>query len=52
MGILSNSDRSDCCEATEFLFDTTDAGGGLSDSDAELSAEPDGEVLSNNEGTC
>ena len=35
-----------------YIFDNTDAGGGFSDSDAELSAEPHDNILPNNEGTC
>ena len=52
MGIFSNSDRGERCAATEPLFDITDAEGGLSDGDAELSAEPDGDILPDTEGTC
>ena len=47
-GILSSSDRGDHCAATKLLFDTTDAGGVFSDSDSELSAEPDDDILQNN----
>ena len=50
--ILSSSDRANHCVAIELLFDTTDTGGVFSDSDTELSAEPDDEILPNNEGTC
>ena len=44
-GILSSSDRGDHHAATELLFDSTDAGGEFSDSNTELSAEPDGDIL-------
>ena len=48
----SRLDRGDHCVATELLFDTTDAGGLFSDSDTELPAEPDDDILPNNEGIC
>ena len=51
-GILSSSDRGDYCAATELLFDTSDAVGVFSDSDSGLSAEPDDDILLNNEGIC
>ena len=36
---MSNSDRGDHCATFELLFGTTNAGDGLSDSNAGLSAE-------------
>ena len=49
MGLSSNSGRGDRSAASKLLFHTTDAVGG---SNTQLSAEPDGDILPDNEYTC
>ena len=57
----NNPDSGDRCTAARLLFDATDAGGGLSDSNAVLSTKSvcrpvwslwDSDILPNSEGTC